>query len=74
MKNENAYEVVKVENGIAYDEFLSLPGNGVGMMTEEKVKMLISELNKRSRNRDVVIIDTASEGIGIIHRHGFGKI
>lgn len=69
MKNENAYEVVKVENGIAYDEFLSLPGNGVGMTTEEKVKMLISELNKRSRNRDVVIIDTISEGIGIIHRH-----
>lgn len=69
MKNENAYEVVKVENGIVYDEFLSLPGKcGVGMMTEEKVKMLISEINKRSRNRDVVIIDTISEGIGVIYR------
>lgn len=71
MKNEVAYEVTKVENGIAYDEFLSLPPENCGMeiMTEEKVKMLISELNKRSRNRDVVIIDTISEGIGIIHRH-----
>lgn len=70
MENENAYEVVKVENGIAYDEFLSLPGKcGTEITTEEKIKMLISELNKRSRNRDVVIIDTASEGIGIIYRH-----
>lgn len=69
MKNENAYEVVRV-NGIAYDEFLSLPGNcGMEIMIEEKVKMLISEFNKRSRNRDVIIIDTVSEGIGVIHRH-----
>ena len=71
MKNEIAYEVTKVENGFVYDEFLSLPPEncGVGIMTEEKVKMLISELNKRNRNRDDVIIDTISEGIGIIHRH-----
>ena len=69
MKNENAHEVVRVVNGIAYDEFLSLPGNGVGITTEEKVKKLISEINKRSRNRDVVIIDTISERIGIIRGH-----
>lgn len=69
MRNEIAHEVVKVENGIAYDELLSLPGKcDVGMMTEEKVKMLISELNKKSRNRDVVILDTISEKIGVIYR------
>lgn len=68
MRNEIAHEVVKVETGIAYDELLSLPGK-CGMMTEEKVKMLISELNKKSRNRDVVILDTVSEKIGVIHRH-----
>ena len=59
MKNEFAYEVMKVERGIAYDEFLSLPENcGMGMMTEEKVKMLISELNKKNRNGDVIVFDT----------------
>lgn len=69
MENENAHEVVRVENGITYDEFLSLPGKcGMEITTEEKVKMLISEINKRSRNRDVVIIDTISEGIGVIYR------
>ncbi len=62
MKNENAYEVTRVENGIAYDEFLSLPGKcDVGIMTEEKVKMLIGEINKKSRNKDVIVIDTISE-------------
>ena len=59
MKNETAYEVTKVENGIAYDVFLSLPGKcGVGTMTEEKVKMLIGEINKKSRNKDIIVIDT----------------
>lgn len=33
---------------------------GMGIVTEEKVKekMLVSELNKENRNRDVIVLDT----------------
>lgn len=33
---------------------------GMGIMTEEKVKekMLVSELNKENRNRDIIVLDT----------------
>lgn len=59
MKNEIAYEVMRVEYGIVYDKFLNLPENcGMGIMTEEKVKMLISELSKKNRNGDVLVLDT----------------
>lgn len=35
---------------------------GIGIMTEEKVKakMLISELNKKNRNEDVLVLDTVN--------------
>lgn len=36
---------------------------GMGIMTEEKVKekMLVSELNKENRNRDIIVLDTTGK-------------
>lgn len=44
---------------IIADKFPNLPENcGMEIMTEEKVKMLISEINKKNRNKDVIVLDT----------------
>ena len=37
---------------------------GMGIVTEEKVKMLIGELNKKNCNRDVIVFDTIPERNG----------
>lgn len=47
---------------IIADKFPNLSENcGMGIMTEEKVKMLISKINKKNRNRDVIVFDTIPE-------------
>lgn len=47
------------------DKFPNLSENcGMGIVTEEKVKMLIGEINKKNRNRDVIVLDTILERNG----------
>ena len=63
---EQAAAMLKIiaDSKIIADKSPIALGGGMGIVTEEKVKMLIGELNKKNRNRDVIVFDTIPERNG----------